>query len=236
MEEKLSGIVLGGINFGDNDKILKIFTLEKGVVSAKIKGVKKAGAKLKFAAEPFSFVEFIFSARGDLYTVIGASLIDSFYPIRENVEKYFCAGVIVEFIKKFYKENIQSAQAFFSAIEGLKQIAYGDDHLSALAKYLCLALKEAGFALTLNVCARCDEEISGRAFFDYRSGSFFCETCFDGVGREINLDTFSSLSDVYNDKQIKRDSAVRALKLLEYYVQNRTEEKFFALQELVKIL
>ena len=40
MEEKMSGIVLGGISFGENDKILNIFTLEKGVVSAKIKGVK----------------------------------------------------------------------------------------------------------------------------------------------------------------------------------------------------
>ena len=45
MEEKLSGIVLGGVAFGENDKILNIYTLEQGVVSAKIKGVKKAGAK-----------------------------------------------------------------------------------------------------------------------------------------------------------------------------------------------
>ena len=53
MEEKLCGIVLSGVNFGENDKILSIFTPDKGVVSAKIKGVKKAGAKMKFAAEPF---------------------------------------------------------------------------------------------------------------------------------------------------------------------------------------
>ena len=50
MEEKVSGIVLGGISYGENDKILKLFTLEKGLISAKIKGVKKAGAKLKFAS------------------------------------------------------------------------------------------------------------------------------------------------------------------------------------------
>ena len=65
MEEKISGIVLGGISFGENDKILNIFTLEKGVISAKIKGVKKAGAKLKFASEPFCFAEFIFMKKGE---------------------------------------------------------------------------------------------------------------------------------------------------------------------------
>ena len=58
MEEKLNGIVLSGVSFGENDKILNIFTLEKGTVSAIIKGVKKAGAKLKFASEPFCFAEF----------------------------------------------------------------------------------------------------------------------------------------------------------------------------------
>ena len=89
MEEKARGIVLGGVNFGESDKILKIFTLEKGVVSAKIKGVKKAGAKLKFASEPFCLVEFIFSVSSGRRTIIGASLIDSFYPVREDIEKYF---------------------------------------------------------------------------------------------------------------------------------------------------
>ena len=53
MEEKASGIVLSAVNYGESDKILNIFTLEQGVVSAKIKGVKKAGAKLRFSAEPF---------------------------------------------------------------------------------------------------------------------------------------------------------------------------------------
>ena len=92
MEEKLSGIVLGGVSYGESDKILNIFTLEKGVVSAKIKGVKKSGAKLKFASEPFCFAEFIFSTSKDRRTVTGASLIESFYPLREDIVKYF-AGV-----------------------------------------------------------------------------------------------------------------------------------------------
>ena len=47
--EKLSGIVLGGVSVGENDKILNVFTLQQGVVSAKIKGVKKAGANVLVA-------------------------------------------------------------------------------------------------------------------------------------------------------------------------------------------
>jgi DNA repair protein RecO (recombination protein O) len=238
MEEKLSGIVLGGISFGENDKILKIFTLEKGVVSAKIKGVKKAGAKLKFAAEPFCFVEFIFSVRNDMRTVIGASLIDSFYPVREDIVKYFCAGTVLEFIKKFYKENITSADAFLNTVNTLKDIAYGDGSpKNRLIKFLLDELEDSGFALSFNGCSGCGCEIEeGRVFFDYRSGAFFCLECFDGVGREVNFRTLKALKNADQGIESPSEDQVKALRLLSYYIENRADEKFNSLEELIKIL
>ena len=237
MEEKLSGIVLGGVNFGENDKILSIFTLEKGVVSAKIKGVKKAGAKLKFAAEPFCFAEFIFSVRSNMRTVIGASLIDSFYPVREDIVKYFCAGTVLEFVRRFYKENIVSPECFVSTVNALKDLAYGDGRSKRkLISYLVEQLKETGFALEVKRCGGCDCEIDGRVFFDYRSGSFFCEQCFDGVGREVSLTTVKTLQRAEQGLDSEDENELKGLKLLDYYIENRTEETFNSLKELIKIL
>lgn len=237
MEEKFSGLVLGGVNFSENDKILNIFTLEKGVLSAKIKGVKKAGAKLKFAAEPFCFAEFIFSKSVDKRTVIGASLIDSFYQIREDIKKYFAGGAVLEFVKRFYRESMVDEQEFFLTINALKEIAYGDNPLSALISFLVAALKEEGYKLELGGCARCGLKINGRTFFDYGVGSFFCENCFDGAGREINLITFEALS--LAEKRELTDShagSVKALKLLDFYLKNRAEVSISSLEELIRIL
>ena len=55
MEEKLNALMLRGVDYKDNDKMLTLYSLERGLVSAGIKGVKKAGAKLKFASQPFCF-------------------------------------------------------------------------------------------------------------------------------------------------------------------------------------
>ncbi len=237
MEEKMSGIVLGGISFGENDKILKIFTLEQGVVSAKIKGVKKAGAKLKFASEPFCFAEFIFSKRGDMRTVIGASLIESFYPVREDISKYFCAGAIVEFIKKFYREDIVSPETFFEVVAALKSIAYGDTGAkAALVNFFISALKIAGFALSFNGCTRCEGEIDGRIFFDYRLGAFYCEKCFDGTGREVSILTYKALQKAEKGVLEENDEGtLKALKLIEYYLEMRADENLNSLKELIKI-
>lgn len=237
MEEKLSGIVLGGVNFAENDKILSVFTLEKGVVSAKIKGVKKAGAKLKFASEPFCFAQFIFSKSADKRTVIGASLIDSFYPIREDIKKYFSAGAVVEFVKRFYKESMVDEQEFLLVLNTLKRLAYGDGNvLSALSHFLVTALKNSGYGLWVHGCFKCEEEIQGRTFFDYRIGAFLCEECFDGTGREINRITMEALQLAEDDLLTDTHAgALKSLKLLDYYISNRTEEKISSLKELIKM-
>ena len=236
MEEKQNGIVLGGVNYSESDKILNIFTLEKGIVGAKIKGVKKANAKLKFASEPFCFAEFIFSTNGQKRTVIGASLIDSFYPVRENIEKYFCASTVVEFIKHFYKEEMVDEKEFFLAVNALKDIAYTKNHLSALVKFLIDALKNFGFSLSLSGCFHCQTEIKGRTFFDYKSGAFLCEDCLEEGCREINGTTLMALQKAEKGQlDDEHQGTKKALKLLEFYILNRAEESLNSLSELNKI-
>ncbi len=235
MEEKYGGIVLSGINYGENDKILSIFTLEKGTVSANIKGVKKAGAKLKFAQEPFCFAEFIFAKKGERRTVINASLIDSFYPLREDIVKYYSASAVLEYVKKFAKEEIVSAELFTLVINSLKKMAYtSEEPTSVLTDFLIRALSLSGYALSLSGCVNCGAKIENRVFFDSETGSFKCADCFDGKGREIKVSTHAALLSA--DSGITRQNAKDALRLLEYYIAHKADVKLASLSELDKII
>ena len=234
MEEKLRGIVLGGVNYGENDKILTIFTLEKGTISARIKGVKKAGAKLKFASEPFCFAEFIFLTSPTKRTVVNASLIDSFYPIREDISKFYCAGAMVEFVRRFAKEEIISPKTFLLLADSLKKIAYDDFKPKlTLICFLVKALKISGYALNVSGCAVCGKKIDSRPFFDYDTGSFFCEDC-NSFGREIKISTLNALLEVLEGKDVEEELSTQVLKLLDFYIINKTEEKLNSLKELIK--
>ena len=236
MEEKVSGIILGGVNFGENDKILNVFTLEKGLISAKIKGVKKAGAKLKFASEPFCFAEFVLSVTNAGNTIIGASLFDSFYPVREDIVKYFCGGTVLEFVKKFFRENIVSPETFLSVISVLKNIAYADGNPKAfLLEFLKSELSEEGYALSDSQCKKCKNQNPNRVFFDYADGSFLCENCFDGLGREISVVTFGALRKLKENIPLTEEECVKALRLIDFYVENKTDVTLKSLKELIKI-
>ena len=64
-EERLKGIVISAKDFKEADKLLTLFTLEKGIVYAKLVGVKKPNAKLKPAKEIFCFADFDVVSKGE---------------------------------------------------------------------------------------------------------------------------------------------------------------------------
>ena len=77
MIEKIKALVLRAADFKENDKLLLLYCGEYGKITASIRGVKKPGAKLKFAAEPFCFGEFMLSSRNFIRIVLEAAFFSS---------------------------------------------------------------------------------------------------------------------------------------------------------------
>lgn len=235
MEEKFCGIVVGAVSYGENDKILSIYTLEKGQLSAGIKGVKKAGAKLKFASEPFCFAEFITSVSPKRRTVTGASLIDSFYPLREDIKKFYAGATALEYVKKFCNYESNPGEHFPLLADCLKTLAYKDDNpRTVVASFLIDALALSGYGLNLNACVTCGKQINGRVFFNTQDGGFYCEECFNGFGREIKEQTYKSILSIKNGEYQSID-ALAVLKLIDFYVETKTEVNLATLKELIKL-
>lgn len=246
MEEKINALMIRSVDYADNDKILSLFSLEQGVISAKIRGVKKAGAKLKFAAEPFCFAEYIL-AGGGFKTVTNASLLDSFYPVRENIYKFYAAGTAAEFVKRYCPENSVAEGLFLETVRFLKLCAYTDlppDGL--LLIYLLHALGEIGYSLGFGGCAGCGEK-PNRMFFDFSAGGGYCENCRPEGSVEISPVTYGllgtlngiSLADVTEDTfrelGVADNYYTRALKLTAKYLRTVTREEPSSLKEFIKM-
>ena len=60
---KYKGIVLAARDHKEKDKLVTLFTLEQGKITALLKGVKAPKAKLAFAAQLFCFGEFLLVTR-----------------------------------------------------------------------------------------------------------------------------------------------------------------------------
>lgn len=127
MEElKITGIVVGGEDIGESDRLVRILTPD-GILSARMRGVKKEKAKLKFAAMPFSFCEYVLLKRGSFYSVKTASQCESLFGVTSLPEKYITGSVMLE-TAAAAAGGSDGADVFFDLLSALKMLIYSSVH------------------------------------------------------------------------------------------------------------
>ncbi len=232
MEFKTDALLLKACDYGENDKIITLLTADRGKLTAGMKGVKKAGAKLRFAAQPFCFAEYVFAQKGGRNTVTSASLYDGFYSLREDVAKYFAAAAVSEVCDKLVPEGVESGEFLVGAVTALKEISEGKPTFPLVA-FLCKSLKLAGYPVRAAACSSCGNPLAGRMRFDMAGGAFNCASC-EGV--PASESTYLTVRAALHGGAHSEDGARRALRLLRTYYAYQTDDDLPSLGEYLKIL
>ena len=243
MDIIVNAIVLKSVDYKDNDKILTLYSLEKGKITAGIKGVKKSGAKLKFASEPFALCEFVLAEKAGRYTVIGATYIDSFFNLRLSLEKYYSSSVILETLNLLTAENEPDPDLFSLVVNAVKYINYQGVELKILNGFLFNFITILGYGIQTLNCNGCDSLIDGRVFFSGRFAEFYCSSCRIDDAMEITLETYLALRKIFNKtideiskSTLKRQEEIKLLKFLTYYLQLKTEINVKSVKSLIDFI
>lgn len=228
MEVIVNALVLRAVDYKDSDRILTLYSLEKGKITAGIKGVKKSGAKLKFASEPFAFCEYVLAEKQGRYTVIGATYIDTFFSLRTNMLKYYASAVVGEAIDRLTVENESDDGLFSLTINAIKKINYQDNELKSLAVFLIALTENAGYKIQKASCVACGDDIEGRVFFSTKNAEFYCLSCRPDDAMEITVETYLALKVLTERGEgvdILPSHLIKLLKFLFYYIEIKTETK-----------
>jgi DNA repair protein RecO (recombination protein O) len=181
---KTEAIVLRSLRFGEADRILHIYTLDRGRMGAIAKGARKTKSRFGGRLEPLSHVELLLHVgSGELATVTGADLIRPHAPAREDPYRLAVGLVGAEAMLRLFPEQERSERAFTALTRFLDLL----DQLPAregirpeldplgLAFQLKL-LWVAGYLPHLGSCAECgaDGLFTG---FSVRAGGVVCSSC-----------------------------------------------------------
>ncbi|MCL2540194.1 MAG: DNA repair protein RecO [Firmicutes bacterium] len=185
-EQKISGLVLRAINYGDRDKILTVICPELGKISLIMRGVRAEKAKMKFAAGVFCFAEYCLAKTGDMWLVTGANEIESFYAISQSAEKLKYASAVVELADKASVLSEQNVSLFLLSVKTLKAIAYGRAVPQLVFLKFCIELFNlSGYRLSAKVCSCCNAPLLDRSFFNAETGAITCPLCKTPYSTEI---------------------------------------------------
>ena len=82
---KTEAVVLRSMRYGEADRILHIYTPQRGRVSAIAKGVRRARSRFGGRLEPFFRLQIeLHEGRGELLTVTGAQTVNGHSSLRED--------------------------------------------------------------------------------------------------------------------------------------------------------
>jgi DNA repair protein RecO (recombination protein O) len=180
-------VVLRSFRLGEADRVLHLYTLDRGRVGAVAKGVRKTKSRFGARLEPLSHVELLLhQGGGELQTVTGVDLIRSHRATREEPYRLTVGLVAAEAMLRLFPEQEANEQAFRALARFLELLddlepRPGRPQADPLALSFQLKLLwVAGYLPHLTSCAECGAD-TGLAGYSPRAGGAVCSNCANGA-------------------------------------------------------
>lgn len=181
------GMVIRTVDYRDNDRILTLFTAESGRVDAKARNCRKATSPLLGCTQPFTYGEYQLFYHKNKYIIDQGEVLESFYPLREDVEKYAAASLCASLCLEGVQAEERNEDIFSLLYHTLSFLTYGDSDPGDLtAAFLIRFLALSGFRPAINQCAACGRDLREDPVIRFLpdKGGAVCAAC-SPVGRKI---------------------------------------------------
>ena len=176
-----TAIVLRYANYRDNDRMLTLFSPTRGRIDANSRGCRKARSPLLNASELFALGDFELFEKNGRYTVTGASLIETFYPLREDYDRLSCGVWLLNLCEAAIQPNQPDQPLFMLLLHTLSRLTFSDQPWPPLLTgFLAHFAQVEGFRPRLRHCARCGRRLPADQpcfWFDHTGGGAVCPDC-----------------------------------------------------------
>jgi DNA repair protein RecO (recombination protein O) len=181
---KTEAVVLRSMRLGEADRVLHIYTLDRGRVGAVAKGVRKTKSRFGARLEPLSHVELLLhQGQSDLQTITGVHLLDAHHHAREDYYRLSVGLIGAEAMLRLFSDQEANERAFLALTRFLYALdttphAAERPALDPLALSFQLKLLWlSGYLPHLTSCAECGAEDATLVGYSPRAGGAVCGGC-----------------------------------------------------------
>jgi DNA repair protein RecO (recombination protein O) len=176
---KTEAIVLRGIRYGEADRVLHLYTPERGRVGAIAKGVRRTRSRFGGRLEPFFRLRLVlYEGRGDLLTVTSAETVAAHPRLREHAGALDGAARACDAVGRLFGDG-EPHPGVYHLLANELELLDRDPARATRANALAFRLKlllAAGFAPQLAACASCGER-EHLVGFSGAAGGVVCGAC-----------------------------------------------------------
>lgn len=155
MLQKVEGIVLRTIDYGETHKIVTVYTQELGKVAIMARGAKKPKSRFASACQPFVQAVFVFHQSRGMGSLNSADIVESFRYIRSDLIKTAYASCCVELLDKLTEQQEPNAPLYDLLYHVFQHMNEDADPEILLRLFETKMLYVTGSAPVLHACVNC---------------------------------------------------------------------------------
>ena len=246
----MNAIVLDTRDYGESDKIVTFYSLDRGKITGLAKGANKSKKRFLNKLELFSHlsIEYKEKFNQSLIFINEAELISSFINIRQNSRCYICASYIRELLLITSIEQ-QSDQEIFQLFHwALSMLNSGKSELATCVFFQIRLFDRLGYCPDFSGCRGCGMALEEKSefLFQHRIGGLLCSNCSDtvsGSSQRISVGVIRMLQAALTEPlerlhrfQFNKQTLQQSLILLEKYGRNLFQREFQSWKGIKEIL
>lgn len=234
---KTEGIVLKEIKYQETSKILSIYTKKLGKISVMAQGANRPKSRLIANTQIFSYNEYQLTQGRNFYYINQADIIDSFYNIRENIDRMVYGFYILELVEKSVATEDANERIFLLVEKTLRILAaLTDNYLKLIVAFELKYISFLGYRPYLSACVMCGSGESKGYRFSNSEGGLICTNCYtqDISAKTISINDYEAMVqliyielDRLDDLRISKEVLYKIHNILEEYILYNIDRKGF---------
>lgn len=185
-------INLKSYNLSESDKIIVMYSREKGLIRGVAKGCKKPKSKLGARMDLLVANKLMLYKGKKLDTICEAKSLNTFKNSRTDMNKLFYSMYVSEIISHFgIEEDPGSSEIYDLLYQTLEKISNAKEKkevLIGVIKFQLKVMQLTGFGIELDSCLCCREQIlDENMYFSAKMGGVICEECNRHLGIKTKL-------------------------------------------------
>ncbi len=182
---RTEAIIVKRTDFGEADRLLTVYTPERGKLRLIAKGVRKPTSRKSGHVELFTHSRFLVARGRNLDIVSQAETIHAFRPLREDLLRTTHAYYVAELLDRFVEEAIENRPLYDLFLATLGWLCEADDLRLAARFFELRLLALVGYRPQLFRCLGCGQDIEPVVnVFSPAEGGVLCPRCGQShVGR-----------------------------------------------------
>ncbi|HHY98054.1 MAG TPA: DNA repair protein RecO [Firmicutes bacterium] len=239
---RTEGVILRNQLLGEADRIVTIYTRERGKVRAVARGARRPRNRFVGSSQPFTLADFLIFDNKGLDNISQIEIKESFAELRDDLGLMARASYLAELLCQVMEEEEANPEiyrllvaCYYLLLEAKNSPSVDPD--SVLCLYEAQLLKFLGYAPLLDGCMGCHAPLDARAYTFYTSlGGVLCDACRDkgtrpeSPGIKVSKGTIETLKYLLNcdpgklrNFRMSRSTKVELQQVLRSHIDFRLE-------------